>query len=328
MDLESLKERAQKDPQLFFYFLEELVQSPPEGISELIENLIEAFGHEKPYLKAIKKAVFRLKQKGVKVTLPEEGKRSILRPVQLPEPVGYVALFDQTGRLFVAIGRETTQGVIVQAALGSFGEGILDYVSSYLTKKGWRRFIEGQKGITEAVEAPAAYCALLLKEMAEKGTPQGFEETSPLLSSLSYHGPKPLIKSLTGEVSDRAPLKAKAVFDVLPLLGIWSVDEERIKKLKEELFEVEQSPLFLTEAQKAQRKEDLLQKALLEILNDGTREALKRTLEEVSYVFFKSGKEELSRLCLSLSLEFEKVPSPLLANPLLSVWLSKLLQAL
>lgn len=328
MDLEALKERTQRDPQAFFDFLEGLVKSPPEGVSQVIEGLVQAFGHEKPFLKAIKRAVFRLKQKGIEVTLPEEEKRPVLRPLSLPEPVGYVAIFDQTGRLFVTIGRETPQGVIAQAALGSFGEGVLDYVNSHLTKKGWRRLIEGQKGITEAVEAPAAYCALLLKEMGERGAPKSFEEASSLLSSFSYDGPVPLARSLAGEVPDRAPLKAKEVFDILPLLGIWSVDEERIKKLKEELIEAEQSPLLLTEAQKAQRKEDLLQKALVEILDEGTRKALKRTLEEVAYILFKTGKEELSRLCLSLSLEFEKVPSPLMANPLLSVWLGKLLQVL
>jgi len=328
MDLDLLREKVQKDPQAFFDFLEELVKSPPEGVSELIGALVEAFGHEKSFLKAIKKAAFRLRQKGIGVSLPEAEKRSILRPVSLPEPIGYLALFDETGRFFVAIGKETAQGVMVQAALGSFGEGILDHVSSNLTKKGWRRFIEGQRGITEAVETPAAYCALLLREMAEKGAPEGFEESSAFLSSFFYDGPRPLAKALIGEVYDKAPLRAKEVFDLLPLLGIWKVDGERIKRLREELVEAERSPLLLTETQKAQRKEDLLQKALVEILDDGTREALKRTLEEAAYVLFKSGKEELSRLCLSLSFEFEKVPSPLLANPLLSVWLSKLLQAL
>ena len=85
----------------------------------------------------------------------------------------------------------------------------------------------------------------------------------------------------------------------------------------EEIFNVDDSPLFLTDAQKLDRVRELKLKAMNEIFSSTRRQLFKDRLTEMSYFFSKQGDERSSRLALAASGCVEEESEILSQNPVL-----------
>jgi len=321
MDAQGIRERAQTDPKALEDILTPLVKDPPDGIASLMRDLLALYREDKACLKVIKRAIFKLGQRGIRVEV-EEPKRPALRPAREEELKGYLGLFDASGRLFLALERHTLRGLVGYLAIGSFAEGIGDFQRAETSKKAFRQFLQGLQRpyLPPYVEIPPGYAKEILEEWAGIGTPEDWKGIQEL-QGLAYDGPKPLIlRDLTyDQLPEGDPQKdTEGLLQELPLFGLWALELDEAKPYYEEMRSALQSPLALTEAQKAQRLDSIWLKATERLFPTETRLALKRGLEEVALIL-PAGKREAA---LRLAKDLEAPPSPLKVHPLLKAILS------
>lgn len=327
MDAKGIRERAQTDPKALEEILASLVKEPPEGVESLMRDLLLLYRDDKACLKAIKRAIFKLGQKGIRVEVGgPEAKAPRLRK---EETKGYLGLLDPSGRLFVAIERQALMGLVGYFALGSFWEGIADFQRATTSKKAWREFLQGvQKPyLPPYKEVPAGYAKEILEEWARMRDHKGLREAEEELKALSYQGPKPLV--LQGLSYDQLPegdpqKDIRDLFRGLPFFGLWALVLDEVEPYYREMRSALQSPLALTEAQRAQRLDSIWQKAIEKLFTPQRRQALKRGLEEAALILPAERRESILRLAKGL----ETPPSPLKVNPLLKAILSLAFRAL
>ncbi len=322
MDAKGIKERAGGDPRILEELLNGLLKDPSERAVSLLKELLGLYQGEKRCLRVIKRAIFKLKQKGIEVEEPPPPP-SVLRPVKLPEPKGYLGLWDPSGRLSLAIERQTPRGLLGCFGFGSPEEGLLDFLCTETTKKAWKEFIgkQGKSRLLPPVEIPPGYCLELLREMGRKKAPPAFEAGLRELGNLQYGGPFPLIYEHIppGEVRDRPSLLGRIgeIFEIVPFFGFWTLEEEKLRPHYEELRGASESPLALTEAQKAQRLDGIILRALEDLFPEEVRRSLKRALEELALILFKNQGKDTAEVALAAALDVERPPSALGSNALL-----------
>lgn len=93
----------------------------------------------------------------------------------------------------------------------------------------------------------------------------------------------------------------------------------------EEIQKTEESPIFISEAQKTDRLDEIKEKAVTELYPESKRALLKYRLEETAYVFFKLGEEDYARLSLLAALSLDKTDSILGVNPFLKTLVERTL---
>jgi hypothetical protein len=78
----------------------------------------------------------------------------------------------------------------------------------------------------------------------------------------------------------------------------WLIEFELVRPFLEDILKLDDSPIVLTEAQKAERERDIKEKAMERLFGDEKRGLLKQRFEEMAYIFFRLDEEDLSRVCL------------------------------
>jgi hypothetical protein len=109
------------------------------------------------------------------------------------------------------------------------------------------------------------------------------------------------------------------------ILETWVVPPEEIRPLMEEIQKTEESPIFISQTQKFDRVNEIIEKALDKLYPESKRALLKNRLEETAYVFFKLEDEEYARLSLAAARSIEKKDSILGVNPFLKALLQRTL---
>ena len=171
------------------------------------------------------------------------------------------------------------------------------------------------------MEIPPGYCLELLREMGRKKAPPALEAGLKGFGDLRYEGPSPLIYAHVSpdEVRDRPSLLGRIgeIFEIVPFFGFWALEEEKLRPHYEEFRTASESPLALTEAQKAQRFDGIILKALEDLFPEGVRRALKRSLEELALILFQGQGRDKAEVALAAALDVERPPSALGPNALL-----------
>lgn len=317
MDPSSLKEKIGNDPKSLEAFLEGILKEPSEEDVNLLKELRDVYKDHKGCLKVIKRAIFKLRQKGIAFEEEEEKSVSILRPVKLPEPKGYLGLWDLSGRLFLALEKETPRGLVGFSGYGSFEEGLLDFFGSPVAKKNWRKFLENQmvSGLRPK-EVPASYAKKLFEELNGIKSHEEFKKQASQFESIPSYEGKPLIFQYLSSEALTNP-KEEKLFEILPHFGLWVFEEEELKPYLEELKSAQESPLVLTKVQKSQRIDGIVEKAIQTLFPERKRHALRRSLEEVALVLLLNDKREEAENALLLAERLKEEPSPLRPDPFL-----------
>ena len=322
-----VKEGWEGDLEALEGLLEGLLQEPSREVALLLLELTSLYD-DKKVVKALRRALFKLRQKGIVVEEERRG-RSVLRPLRLPEPRGYLGAIDARGLRFVAIERPGARGgVLGYVGLGGAEEGLKDLFRLETSTKAWRNFLEQEVSSPNfpLVEAPAAYCWHLLRRFAERRREMGdvlpAEYTSALqeLGGLRWDGAVPLVYQFIRreEVADRASLlRASEGLLEVPPFSLWVLGREEVEPYAKAMREAEESLLALTEAQKAERKEGIVLKALQELFPEERRLAYKERLEEMAYLLWKRGDLERAKVALAAALDLERPLSSFDPNPFL-----------
>ncbi len=303
----------------------------------ILTSIREAFD-QKSVQKEIKRALFKLERKGVRIPEADQPEKTPfqIQKTESAEPNIYVGPIDGSGGrvLFMALPR-VPKGYDIGMGLVNDEEGFLEFVSGTYSKKQMKEvkalFFEQ---VSPLVETSLSHVATILESI------HGQEGSGRTDATNNYLQLRPLILNKT------SLLERPAIYEFIPpeelsqesftdsriqkllnhkLLESWIVQPEDIRPLMEELQKTEESPIFISEMQKSERINEITEKALDELYPESKRALLKNRLEETAYVFFKLEEEEYARLSLAAALSLDKKDSILGVNPFLKTLLQRTL---
>jgi hypothetical protein len=316
------------EPALAIPVIDALAGVPNSQTAQLLEEMKVAL-QDKRAIKAIKRTLYRFRQKGVQWEEKISRERPILRPPQPGAPLGYVGALDSTGSRVIIVARPRPHGgTRVYFSIVSDQEGILRLEVSDLTTKGLREFVDNSLSSEEfpAVEAPGGYCVHLLHEAAElsqrldKPLPLGYGDAERGLQdvTVTWDGSGPLIYQFLQEdaVKDKARLlkESGALHKIAPFSS-WFLHPDDVRPYAEAINEAEKSRIVLAPQQKDARLNSLYQEALQGLFPEEKRLLWKRRLEEMAYILWKKGQEKEASIAVSAAIDLQTPFNPIDPNP-------------
>jgi hypothetical protein len=302
---------------------------PTERMARLLHSLLDR-RPDKKIVKAIKRSLYRMEQKGVPVE-PAEGEDqtdSILRPPVQEESRGFISAVDSEGGqvVFLAIPRKPTGLYLIQGIVNDT-RGLVDFNRVETTKRGFREFYQSitNSGQLPIVEVEPGYCrfrldeAALLNEDHGQSPPPAYTSSKKDLQKIEQQETPPIRAHLTEEEIQADPrhLKnASDLFEVEPFSS-WLLPKEEIQEYADLIDEAGESRLVLNPAQKETRLQEVYRKALADLFPEERRVLYRHRLEEMAYVLLKEGKEERAKAAFSAGINLKAELTSLDPNPFL-----------
>ena len=321
-------------PELAQAFVDRLPPDDPESIHILLA-LREAFP-QKNVQKAIKKTIFRFKQRGLSHPdlEPGNGPPILVRKAEKAEPSAHLGPVDGKGSrgIFVTLP-QIPKGVDVGIGVVNDEQGILQFIYARYSKKRMKEVKElFFANFRHAVETSISHAATVL-ERAYQNSGQSLAQQAG-----DYLKLRPWI------LENVSLLEQAAIYDLIPLDSIskegltaslidrllghelmqtWIIDPAKMTAFVEEIQKVEESRILVSEAQKTEQVNELKRKAITEIYSEEKRLLLIWRLEEMAYLFFKLNEERMARLCLAAAQSIDEKDSPLFVNPFLEAMMER-----
>jgi len=311
-------------------FAEALVESLPATDPHTPRILLglRASFHEKPVQKAIKKAAFRLKQKGI--VLPEEqvSEPSLVRTGKSSESEisAHLGPIDGTGSraIFVSVP-QLPAGVDLAIGVVNDEEGLIEFAFTRHSKKRVKEIKEVFfRNLANMVETTLSHASEVLeKAYAAKGpevsdSARAYLRLRPwLLANASGTGRPEVYGLLPPEAMSPALLTDSQLQRLFQheFMASWIIDFKSLIPLIEEIRKTEESRLFISEGQRLEHIHRIKYAEVPKLFSEARKSRLKYRLEEMAYVFLKSAEENLGRLCLAASSSLAEKESPLTVNP-------------
>jgi hypothetical protein len=203
-------------------------------------------------------------------------------------------------------------------------KGILDFIGGTYSKNQLReirpRFFES---FGPMVEIPLGHAMDILEAA------RGLGETDASRTYLSFRpllmdgvpqekrpAPADLISLEEGTLETLTPSRVE---DLLAhdLFESWVLGPEETAPIVEEIFEAEESPIYISEEQKAQRVQEIRDRAVKDLFPEGKRGRVKKRLEEMAFFFFLRQETDFAQLAFAAALSLDKEDSALGVNPFL-----------
>ncbi len=99
-----------------------------------------------------------------------------------------------------------------------------------------------------------------------------------------------------------------------PELSGWIFPEEEVRSYAVELLQARESPLVISEQASEEREERLVSRAIEQLFSPALRQSFRRRMEEMAYVFIKTGRPEQGRQALAVAIDLAS-DRPLTLNP-------------
>jgi hypothetical protein len=328
-----------QEPSLTIHMIEALGKIPhPETAQVLTAMMAES--EEKEVVKAIKRSLYKLRQKGIRWDKKATDKKPAFAPPKPAEPEGYLSAIDSTGSRIIIFARSVPmRGLLAVFGIVSDREGIQQFTVNQFSKKEFKEFLKRANSSSDfpAVEAPGSYCFHLLKEAGalsqslSKPFPQGYREVEREFSNVSWDEPAPLVYQFIkeGEVKDLPHLlkDSARLHEIMPFAA-WHLGEQEAGKYVSQITEAENSRIVLRPDQKEARIDAIYRDALEELFPEEKRLLWKRRLEETAYVLLKTGKDDKAREALSAAVDLKNPVSAIEPNPFLWELLLKSIEIL
>jgi hypothetical protein len=345
IDRVGLYQRQEEDPQRSLEFVSQFLGKSeeldvaiaeglariPSAVTAMILVQMKASCGSKPVLKAIKKSLYRLKQKGISVedTGEKERRTPAIRPLPTGHPEGFVSGIDYRGNRFVILViPRIPRGLHAIQALVSDTEGLMDFHRDEVTRKAFHAFLGNlrERVRLPIVEIPPAYGRFLLEEAyaltekRERTPPQDYLLAKKEISDIGNGIQDPLIYRFLDQ--DEIKGNDRFLADSKDLLakedGInWMLEPEQVEPYAKAVKEAEQSQIALNPTQKEEWLQGIYRRALGELFPAERRFLYKRRLEEMAYVLLKLDRNDEAKRCLAAALDLEKEISSIRPNPFL-----------
>lgn len=311
------------------YFIQILADMATQEAAIALQKLSEST-KDKDTLSRIRKALFRLKNKGVEVEkLPDTGIRTAQR-ANYPDYVhAVVSAVDGRGQmlLWLARSRVPRGRYLVQARLHR-GRGIVEFTDAEMSGKELRDVFRriSEMPTLASQEVPAGYALWLLErgqrenEMGETPLPRGFTHAKLMLDPLSeaeeypLEGPHPVRAMVNPLAEGEKRMEVRTIFAHRPFWS-WVMDEELVAPYFQEFLESMESQVALDERQKKERLQQIVENGAKDSFEDrALRERISGQLEDNGYIFHLAGDEAMARECVTLADEVRvdtNEPAPL-----------------
>lgn len=290
----------------------------PDG--ERVLGAVEEGALPKAGRKALRRALHRLRARGVELARPEPG-RVVAKVPEVDETLaeGAVTRIDPSGaQLLVLAESQPGGGVRVVEAIVEDEAGILEFHVLNTGRSAARRLLRelgGGRRLPAVAAPPSAVLARLARVAARQPSDRPFPR-----SFLDWRGriermaggrrtPGEEARSELGEAGG-----AEARERVLGLieagdLGPWPPPVEEVRRTAERLHEVASSRLVLSEEQRRESAEEVLQALRESRFGEAGAHRTADRLEECAYAFWREGREEDARACLTMARELREGPA-------------------
>jgi len=324
------------NPQVAEAFAERLPADNPATPAILLG--LRSLFRDKPVQKAVKKAAFRLRQKGI--VLPEQEDTAI--PAVLAgktaesDPVAYLGPIDATGSRAVFIcAPQRMGGVGIAVGVVNDELGLIEFSFTRQSKKRLKEirqlFFSKLPGMVETSLSHVA--DVLERAYHAKGTEltesaRAYLLFRPWLMERSSKMQKPAVYDfLSPDAASSGPPTEGQVQRLFghAFMTSWFIDLNRLRPLIEAIRKAEESRIFISEGQRLEHIQRIKHEALSTLFSEDRRQTLKYRLEEMAYVFLKSGEEGLARTCLAIGLSLSQKESFVAVNPFLKTLVDRTL---
>ena len=298
------------------YFIQILAEMATQDAAAALQKLSEST-NDKDTLSRIRKALFRLKNKGVEIEkLPDTGARAAQRSSYPDYVHAVVSAVDGRGQmlLWLARSRVPRGRYLVQARLHR-GRGIVEFTDAEMSAKELRNVFRqiSEMPTLASQEVPVGYAIWLLErsqrenEMGEVPLPRGFTHAKLMLDPLAEADAFPLegahpVRAIVNSIAeDEERMEVRTLFAHRPFWS-WVMDEDRVAPYFQEFIESMESQVALDERQKKERLQQIVENGAKEIFQDKTlRERIAGQLEDNGYIFHQAGDEAMARECVTLA---------------------------
>ncbi len=285
---------------------------------------LETRTSEKEIKKEIKRARFKLGQKGLIVAQREAVER---KPAAIFErsadAEAYMSAVDGGGGRLIWIAKtQPSRGLQVIQAMLHDRDGLLRIGAMHARRKDLRRMadeIKEQHGVT-MISIPWEYADYIVYEGYETARARGqsglenFHEIRSILrSGKPGEQAHPIYARLDAEPVREGAWRelSRRLLDE-PELRYWILMDDWLKAMLPQLQEAQASRLVLNPLQKEERLAAIVREAVKTLCSGENGKAFKRRMEDMALYFFETGRPDLAKLALAVALQVgEGDPGPL-----------------
>lgn len=322
------------NPQVAEAFAERLPAGHPATPAILLG--LRSLFRDKPVQKAVKKAAFRLRQKGIVLPEQEDATAPVLTSGKTAEKdsTAYLGPIDSTGSRPVFISApQRPGGVGIAVGVVNDEMGIIEFAFTRQSKKRMKEIKElFFSKLPGMVETSLSHAADVLERAYQAKGPgvsdsaRAYLQFRPWLLERSSKMQRPAVQDfLSPDATSLGPLTEAQVQRIFEhaLMASWIIDLKSLRPLIEEIGKAEESRLFISEGQRLEHIQRIKHDALSKLFSEDRRQALQYRLEEMAYVFLKSGEEGLARACSAVAFSLSQKEPFVSINPFLKTLLDR-----
>jgi hypothetical protein len=251
---------------------------------------------DKALRKEIKRALYRLQQRGVAMPATSPAPVAPTSPLAAPPLEGYASGVDGRGDQLVWLIRPQSGGVLHLFAVISDTDGLREvalHSATRKTLKTLRAELEHRHDVRLAA-IDWRHADFLVRRAFEMARASGarMEGDYPALRAQLWREPAADVSPLPPPVADEAALGRSADLLREPELRTWFRTPEELAPFLEEFSSVQDSPLVLNELQQRERFDDILARAVDATFGGAPRETWTRRLIEMARYFAATRRPE------------------------------------
>jgi hypothetical protein len=294
----------------------------PESV-ELLRR-VEKNANDKDVKKEIKRALFKLAQKGLVIgDDPREEKKPAALFERTPDTEAYMSAVDGGGGRLIWIAKaQPSHGLQVIQAMLHDREGLLRFAGVQMKRKELRAMtdqIKQQHGV-KMIAIPWQFADQIVYDGYEKAKARGqigLENFHDIRSLIATGKPKPVTHPVyaklgAGDLRD-GPWReqSRRLLDE-PELRYWIVIDDWLKGHLEQIEDARASPLVLNQVQKEERLAAIVRDAVKNLCAGESGKAFKQRMEDTSLYFAETDRMEQAKLALAVAQQVgEGEPGPL-----------------
>jgi len=283
---------------------------------------------EKSVHKAIKKAAFRLRQRGIVLPDERDSEPPVLKTGKQSESgiSAYLGPIDGTGSrpVFISVS-QLPAGADLAVGVVNDEEGIIEFAFTRHSKKRMKE-IKGIffNNLPNMVETTLSHAADVLERAYQAKGPavsdsaRAYLQFRPWLLDNTSRVERSEVYRLLPPETISPDLLTESQLERLfehELMGRWLIDLKSLRPLIEEIRKAEESRIFISEGQRLEHIHRIKHEGITKLFSEARRLGLKYRLEEMAYVFLKSTEENLAHLCLAAASSLAEKESPIKVNP-------------
>ncbi|HEU5463997.1 MAG TPA: hypothetical protein VFV82_07690 [Candidatus Binatia bacterium] len=286
---------------------------------------IEGRASDKDSKKEIKRALFKLAQKGLALADEKTTGNKAAAPLFTSEPEieAFMSSVDGGGGRLIWIAKaQPSRGLQVIQAMLHDRDGLLRFGGMHIRRKELRKMadqIKQQHSVT-MIPVPWMYADQVVYEGYEKAKARGqsgLEHFHEIRSAVATGKPKeishPIYETLDATVVRDGAWReqSRRLLDE-PELRYWILTDEWVREFVAQVEAAQSSRLVLNPLQKEERLSAIVRDAVRALCSGENGQAFKRRMEDMALYFFETNRKELAALSLAVALQCgEGDPGPL-----------------